>query len=249
MQSVIELSHVSFAYNSSQVLEDISMEAKERDFIAIIGPNGGGKTTILKLILGLLKPSEGKVSVFGDTPENARTRIGYMPQSASLDPMFPVSVLDVVLMGRLGTGVRFGRYRRSDRAAAEEALKRVELLNVKNRPFSALSGGQHQRVLIARALVSDPDLLLLDEPTANVDAAVETQLYDLLNQLNERLTIVLVTHDLGFVSKYVKTVVCVNRRLLCHPTCGVTSEIMREIYGHDIRMVNHGSHEKEDAHE
>ena len=238
LRPVIELENIMFPHDGA-VLEDVSMTVHERDFLSIVGPNGGGKTTILKLILGLIRPTKGRVRVFGKSPEDVRHRIGYMPQHVSLDPLFPVSVLDVVLMGRLGPGMRFGSYRRSDRLLAEEALEKVELAPLRNRPFSRLSGGQFQRVLIARALVSDPELLLLDEPTANVDAALETELYDLLHQLNERLTIVLVTHDLGFVSHYVKNVACVNRRLIVHPTCDITGEMINAVYGSHVHMIRH----------
>ncbi|HNY64570.1 MAG TPA: metal ABC transporter ATP-binding protein [Deltaproteobacteria bacterium] len=241
-EPVIELADVSFSYNGTPVLENISLSVPEHDFLSIVGPNGGGKTTILKLVLGLVKPRKGRVSVFGLPPEKARTRIGYMPQSAALDKLFPVSVLDVVLMGRLGTGASFGLYTRKDRQAAEEALRQVELFDARNRPFADLSGGQHQRVLIARALVSHPDLLLLDEPTANVDVAVETEFYEFLRGLSQSMTIVLVTHDLGFVSKYVKNVACVNRRLLCHPTCDISGEVISEIYGAKVHMVRHDEH-------
>ncbi|MFY9399418.1 MAG: ABC transporter ATP-binding protein [Desulfomonilia bacterium] len=236
---VIELTGVSFSYQGYRVLDGVSMTVQQGDFLSIVGPNGGGKTTILKLILGLLKPDRGMVKVFGSSPEQSRHRIGYMPQYTSLDPLFPVSVLDVVLMGRLGPGMRFGYYSRSDRLLAEEVLERLELYDLRHRPFSRLSGGQFQRVLIARALVSDPELLLLDEPTANVDAAVQTELYEILHQLNERLTIVLVTHDLGFVSRYVNSVACVNRRLIMHPTCDITGEMINEIYGTDVHMIRH----------
>ncbi|HHO75567.1 MAG TPA: metal ABC transporter ATP-binding protein [Deltaproteobacteria bacterium] len=236
---VIELEKVCFTYNSSYVLEDVDLVVCEKDFLSIVGPNAGGKTTILKLILGLIKPTKGEVKVFGNSPVKARPRIGYMPQHTSLDFMFPVSVLDVVLMGRLGTGKRFGFYHQADKKAAEDALKRVELYDIRHRPFSDLSGGQSQRVLIARAIVSGPELLLLDEPTSNVDLAVETQLYDLLDQLNDNMTIVLVTHDLGFVSSYVKNVACVNRRVVSHPTCSITGEMINEIYGRDVHLIRH----------
>ncbi len=239
MKPVIELDAVSFTYGRMPVLEDVSLKIQEQDFLSIVGPNGGGKTTILKLILGLVKPDKGKVSVFGTSPEKARTRIGYMPQHTALDPLFPVTVIDVVLMGRLGTGIRFGGYSKSDKLSAEEALRTVDLYGVRSRPFADLSGGQTQRVLIARSLVSHPDLLLLDEPTANVDAAAETEFYEFLNQLNQKMTIVLVTHDLGFVSRHVKNVACVNRRLLCHPTCDITGDIINEIYGSKVQMVRH----------
>ena len=236
---VIELEHVCFTYNHVSVLEDVDLVVHEKDFLSIVGPNAGGKTTILKLILGLIRPTKGVVRVFGNSPVKARPRIGYMPQHTSLDSMFPVSVLDVVLMGRIGTGSRFGFYRESDKKAAEEALKRVELYDVRHRPFSDLSGGQSQRVLIARAIVSGPDLLLLDEPTSNVDIAVETQLYDLLDQLNKSMTIVLVTHDLGFVSSYVNKVACVNRKVVSHPTCSITGEMINEIYGREVQLIRH----------
>jgi zinc transport system ATP-binding protein len=239
MDTVIELENVWFSYNGSPVLEDVNIVVHEKDFLSIVGPNAGGKTTILKLILGLIKPSKGVVRVFGNSPVKARARIGYMPQHTSLDPMFPVSVLDVVLMGRLGRSMYFGLYRKEDKEAAKEALKRVELYDVRDRPFAELSGGQSQRVLIARALVSGPDLLLLDEPTANVDIAVGTEFYDLLDQLNKNMTIVLVTHDLGFVSRYVKNVACVNRRVVSHPTCNISGEMINEIYGSDVHIIRH----------
>jgi zinc transport system ATP-binding protein len=250
MKAVIELENVWFAYNGSPVLEDVNLVVRDKDFLSIVGPNAGGKTTILRLILGLIKPTKGSVKVFGNSPVKARPRIGYMPQHTSLDPLFPVSVLDVVLMGRLGTGLHFGFHTNADREAAAQSLKRVELYDIRHRPFSELSGGQSQRVLIARALVSGPELLLLDEPTANVDIAVETELYDLLDQLNKKMTIVLVTHDLGFVSRYVKNVACVNRRVVGHPTCDISGEMINEIYGSDVHIIRHDAiYEKEEHHD
>jgi zinc transport system ATP-binding protein len=234
---VIEIDNVSFSYDGLHALEDVSFTVHERDFISIVGPNAGGKTTLMKLILGLLKPSRGTVRVFGQPPVKTRSRIGYMPQHASLDPFFPVSVLDVVLMGRLGNGHTFGLFRRNDREAAMEALREVEMYPFRQRSFSTLSGGQRQRVLIARALTSRPELLLLDEPTSNIDIAVETELYELLKRLNERITILLVTHDLGFVSKYVKSVACVNRKVVVHPTSEIRGEMIYEMYGSQVHMI------------
>lgn len=236
---IIEIDHVSFSYEGLHALEDVSFTVHERDFISIVGPNAGGKTTLMKLILGLLKPSRGTVRVFGQPPAKTRSRIGYMPQHASLDPFFPVSVLDVVLMGRLGNGHTFGLFRRNDREAAMEALREVEMYPFRQRSFSTLSGGQRQRVLIARALTSRPELLLLDEPTSNIDIAVETELYELLKRLNERITILLVTHDLGFVSKYVKSVACVNRKVVVHPTSEISGEMIYEMYGSQVHMIRH----------
>jgi len=248
--NVIEFDHVSFSYDGYPVLEGVNITVHEKDYLSIVGPNAGGKTTMMKLILGLIRPTKGSVRVFGESPVKARPRMGYMPQHASLDSLFPVSVMDVVMMGRLGSGMKLGFYTRKDRQAAQEALEMVELGDVGHKPFSDLSGGQSQRVLIARALVSQPELLLLDEPTSNVDIAVETELYELLNTLNQEMTIVLVTHDLGFVSRYVKQVACVNRRVLLHPTHDITGEMINEIYGSDVFMVRHDAiHDKDIVHE
>jgi zinc transport system ATP-binding protein len=238
-KEVIQLDNVSYSYDGFPVLENVSLRVVERDFLSIVGPNAGGKTTLLRLMLGLLKPTQGTVSVFGDAPERVRSRIGYMPQHTSLDPLFPVTVMDVVLMGRLGNGKRLGFYKKDDREAAAETLDKLEVCDVRDRHFSDLSGGQRQRVLIARALVSNPELLLLDEPTSNIDVAIETELFEVLHGLNEEMTIVLVTHDLGFVSQYVKNVACVNRRVVVHNTSEITGEIIHEIYGTDVRMVRH----------
>jgi zinc transport system ATP-binding protein len=236
---LVSFRNVTFSYGGAPVLDDVNFTIQERTFISIVGPNAGGKTTLLKLMLGLLKPSQGTIEVFGMPPEKARPRIGYMPQYVQFDPNFPVTVLDVVLMGRLGNGVRFGPYGKADRAIAIEALHKLEMDKVRNRPFMALSGGQRQRVLIARALAAEPELLLLDEPTANVDMAVETELFELLNTMSETITVVVVSHDLGFVSQYVQSVVCVNRRVMVHPTTAVTGEVISALYGADVCMVRH----------
>jgi zinc transport system ATP-binding protein len=236
---VIEINNVYFSYDGSNALEEVNLKVPDKDFLAIVGPNGGGKTTLIKLILGLLKPQEGSLRVFGVSPAKARTRLGYMPQHASLDPLFPVTAMDVVLMGRLGSRGKRGFFNAVDRQKAGEALEVVELYGARDRSFAELSGGQRQRVLIARALVSDPELLILDEPTSNVDAALEVELFELLVRLNEHMTVAVVIHDLGFVSRYVKSVACVNRRVVTHPTSEITGEMINQLYGHDVRMVRH----------
>ena len=238
-KTVIEIEDLHFSYNGASVLEDVNLDVPEGAFLSIVGPNGGGKTTLLKLILGLLRPSRGSVRVFGVSPARARRRIGYMPQHASLDPLFPVTAMDVVLMGRLGTGKGWGFPNARDREKAGEALKLVDLGDAGDRAFMELSGGQRQRVLIARALVSDPELLLLDEPTSNVDAALEVELFELLSRLNAHMTVAVVNHDLGFVSRYVRSVACVNRRVVIHPTREITGEMIHRLYGHDVCMVRH----------
>lgn len=239
---VVHIEDVAFAYNGLPVLSDVSLRIVEKDFAWIVGPNGGGKTTLLKLMIGLLQPQRGEVRLLGERPKDVRSQVGYMPQHASLDPQFPVTVLDVVLMGRLTNFRPLGRIARQDRERAEAALGEAGIADRGREQFSHLSGGQQRRVLIARALASDPKLLLLDEPTANLDLRVEQELFELLQRLNERLTIVMVSHDPAFVSPFVKSVVCVKRHVHVHPTAEIDSEIMSELYGRPIRMVRHDQH-------
>jgi zinc transport system ATP-binding protein len=242
---VLTFDNVSFSYGSVPVLEKVSFSIRERESVCIVGPNGGGKTTLVKLILGLLEPSAGEIRVFGKSPKTARRRVGYMPQHLLYDPLFPVTVCDIVLMGRLKSGgLRgfFGWPDGEDREAAAEALRQVGMEDFSRRSFSSLSGGQRQRVLIARALSGRPDLLLLDEPTSSVDTLVEAKLLELLRELNERMTVAMVTHDLGFVSEMVEKVVCVNRRVAVHPTNDISGEIIHDIYGGHVRMVRHDGH-------
>jgi zinc transport system ATP-binding protein len=243
---VIQASGLCFSYGSQCVLENATFEIAQRDFVSIVGPNGGGKTTLLKLFLGLLDASAGTLEVFGTTPIRARRRVGYMAQYSAWDAQFPVSALDVVLMGRLGPG-GFGFYRKADVSIAQEALANVGMADLARRPFSALSGGQRQRVLIARALACEPELLLLDEPTANLDPRFQDDLYELLKRVNERMAVVLVSHDVGFVPQLVRTVVCVNRTVSVHASSGLTGDTIVELYGQDVRMVHH-HHEHGDHH-
>ena len=235
---VICFHDVSFSYDGAAVLENVNLTVQANEFTSIVGPNGGGKTTLLRLILGSLQPAAGEVLVFDRPPGEGRRHIGYMPQHSQLDPMFPVTVLDVVLMGRVER--RWGGpYSRTDRTAALQALNDVEMAELAQRPFQTLSGGQRQRVLVARALASEPKVLLLDEPTANVDVGVEAKMMELLCGLSERMTILMVSHDLRFVSGFVGRVLCVDRIVAVHPTSEVTSELIQEIYGGDLRIVRH----------
>jgi zinc transport system ATP-binding protein len=238
-EPVIEIRNLSFSYPQTPVLENVDLSIASGDFVCMVGPNGGGKTTLLRLILGLLAPPRGTVRVFGRPPSEVRRRIGYMPQRAELDPQFPVRALDVVLMGRLGNGL-LGPFGRADKAKAMAALGEVRLTEYARRPLAALSGGQRQRVLIARALACDPELLLMDEPTANLDPLVQDEIDELLHELNRRLTIVLVSHDVGFVTRHAKSVVCVNREVLVHAASEITGESIQALYGHAVHMVQHG---------
>jgi zinc transport system ATP-binding protein len=241
-EPVISLRDVTFSYGGPPALEDVNLSVGGREAVCIVGPNGGGKTTLVKLILGLLTPQRGEIRVLGQPPRQARLRAGYMPQHVQHDPQFPVTVMDIVLMGRLGQGAMgrtLGWHGRADRRAALDALAQVGMEDFGRRPFASLSGGQRQRVLIARALCCKPDLLLLDEPTSNVDSLVEARLLDLLRELNRRMTIVMVSHDLGFVSGLVESVICVNRRVVVHPTSQLSGQTIRDIYGGEVRMVRH----------
>lgn len=246
VETDISLNHVTFTYRQQPILENVSLTVPEKEFACVVGPNGGGKTTLLKLILGLIHPDEGKIQVLGTTPEKARNRMGYMPQYAHLDMNFPATVLDVVLMGRLKQ--RGFWFSAKDRARAMDAIDTVGMTPYAHAGFNALSGGQRQRVLIARALCSRPKILLLDEPTANVDHETEENLFSILTSLNREMTILVVSHDLGFVSKYVKTVICVNRRLVIHPTTVMNGTMIKDIYYGDLKMVRHDHRCSEEGH-
>lgn len=240
-QPVVEMRGVSFAY-TAPVLLDVDLAVHRGEMICIVGPNGGGKTTLVKLMLGLLRPDRGKVRLFGQPPHQTRLRVGYMPQHTQHDPLFPVTVMDIVLMGRLGRpGLMgwLGWRRPTDWHAAREALARVGMEGFEARPFAALSGGERQRVLIARALCSGPELLLLDEPTANVDTLVESRLLEVLRELGRDMTILTVSHDLGVVSDLAHRVICVNRRVVSHPTSELTGELIQDLYQRDVRAVHH----------
>lgn len=237
-----------FGYDDRPVLRNVNLTIPRGDFVTVLGPNGSGKTTLFKLALGLLKPDSGSLEVLGTSPHAARRDIGYVPQHPQLDPLFPVNALDVVLMGRFGCTSGWGGWRRKDRERARAALAEVGLADRATAHFAALSGGQQQRVLIARALAGDPEMLLLDEPTSNLDAHVEEEFFRLLDELNRRLTILLVSHDLGFVSQHVKSVVCVGHDVAIHPTTEITGEVIADLYGADMRLVRHDHRCSEEGH-
>lgn len=237
-ESAIRISDLEFGYEDRQILTEVNLAVYPFDSVCIVGPNGGGKTTLMKLIIGLLTPDRGEVLIFGKSPEFNKKLIGYVPQYAVYDRQFPISVKEVVCMGRLG-GSMTGRYSAEDRERTMLALTEVGLSQFAERSFSALSGGQRQRALIARALASGGEILILDEPTANIDQESESHLFELLGELNQRMTILMVTHDVGFASKFFKRIACVNRRVVIHPTSELTGELIKEMYGGDFRMIRH----------
>lgn len=239
--TAIRLDGVWVRYNGVPILEDINLEIAPDDFVGIIGPNGGGKTTLLKVILGLISPARGHVTVFGQPPSKSRAGIGYVPQHTTFDREFPISVWDTVIMGRLSKTGMFKRYGKADAAAAEKALQTVSMLQHRERQLGKLSGGEQQRVFIARALVSDPRLLLLDEPTASVDPAMQAEFYELLGRLRERMAIVLVSHDITAVSINVDKIACLNRRLFYHGSAEISPEVLEATYQCPVQMIAHGT--------
>jgi zinc transport system ATP-binding protein len=236
----ISLDDVSFAYvDGEPALAHVDLQVEPGEFLGLVGPNGGGKTTLLKLVLGLLEPDAGRVRVLGRRPADGREAIGYVPQRTTFARDFPASVEEAVLMGRLGRTRLIGGYRRADRELVRRAMGEAQILELKDRRLSTLSGGQFQRVLIARAIVTEPSILILDEPTANVDQRVETDVFELFKELNRRMTVVVVSHDLGFISSYVTRVACLNRTLVCHHTADITGEMIEQLYSTPVRMIEH----------
>lgn len=215
-EPVIAFRNVCFSYGQTPILSDINLAVPSRDFLAVVGPNGGGKTTLLKLVLGFVSPSKGTVTVLGMPPEKARSEIGYMPQRPSYNTSFPITVFDMVLSGRLKSGFFVRGYDKNDRRAAEEALELTGLAECKKAGMEELSGGQVQRALLARAMVNRPEILLLDEPTANIDVKGKMQFTELFADINRKTTLVMVSHDLDLFSKGIKRIACVNHTLYLH---------------------------------
>jgi len=243
---VIELEHVTVCYQELVALEDVSLKVAPGEFLALIGPNGSGKTTLIKAILGLVKPVTGTVRLFGKPPRQLNgdwKRVGYVPQIAQIDSRFPIRVFDVVLMGRYGQVGLIRRLGHPDREVARRALEQVGMIEMAQRPIVRLSNGQRQRVLVARALATEPELLLLDEPTTGVDVGTTEGLFDLLEALhNQGITILVVSHDVGVVAQHVDQVACVNRRLVAHgrPKQVMSGEVLECMYGPQAALVGHG---------
>jgi zinc transport system ATP-binding protein len=241
--SIVSIRDLWVCQGEHAVLEDINLDLFAGDFLGLIGPNGGGKSTLLKAMLGLIKPDRGEIVIFDLPPAAARNRMGYVPQKTVFDRSFPVKVLDVVLMGRYSRKGLLHRYGRQDRQAALRALADVGMEDRAGREIGALSGGEQQRVFVARSLVSDPELLLLDEPTAGVDSAQQTDFYDLLCHLNRDLgiAIVLVSHDVTAISTYVSKIACLNQRLYYHGSKELCNEDIEKAYGCPVEMIAHGT--------
>jgi zinc transport system ATP-binding protein len=235
---IVQINDLVFTYNGETVLQDVNLVVRQGDFIAMIGPNGGGKTTLLKLMLGLLKPDKGTVRVNGQSPQKASSCIGYVPQDVNINRNFPITAMDVVLMGKLDPEKRWARKSDSDRRDAMAALERLEMTAFSEKRIGELSGGQRQRVFIARALVTQPKLLLLlDEPTASIDTKGQADFFRLLKELNKDIAIVVVSHDLLVISRYVKSIACVNKRLHYHSQAEITGDMLETMYSCTVEEI------------
>jgi zinc transport system ATP-binding protein len=240
---------MTLSFGGVPVLENVNLDVERGDFLAVLGPNGGGKSTLLKVMLGLLRPDSGTVRVLGAAPGEAGGRIGYLPQHTHVSGSFPITVLDAVRMGTVSPGLGriagFGSGR-DEAGRARRALERVGMSEHAHRALADLSGGQKQRVFIARAVVDDPELLLLDEPTASVDSASRNSLFRLLSELNGDMTVVMVSHDISSLASGVKSVACVNRSLHFHHAPELTGEMFKMGYGGEgelccpVELVTHG---------
>lgn len=237
---VVALDHVWAEQGDVPILEDVSLTVQRGDFLGVIGPNGGGKSTLLRVILGLVEPVRGEIKVLGKKPEDSAHLIGYVPQHSLFDPDFPIAVQDVVLMGRLSRPRLLRRFDEEDHRKALAALETVGIRELRNRPIGHLSGGEQQRTFIARALVRNPSLLLLDEALSGIDPTTQSELYDLLSELAEHITIIMVSHDLSAISTHVDKVACLNHRLHYHGSKEIPPEDIEATYGCPVQLLAHG---------
>ncbi|MBN1133434.1 MAG: ABC transporter ATP-binding protein [Methanosarcinaceae archaeon] len=239
-REVVVFKDVWVFYDGLPILKGINLVVKDYDFLGIIGPNGGGKSTLLKVILGLIKPTKGEIKVFGKNPLYSRKDVGYVPQYSLFDPNFPITVWDVVLMGRMGHTGLLKRYNEMDKKAALDALKIVDMVEYKDWQIGNLSGGQKQRVFIARAVTGDPKLLLLDEPTTGIDTLMRGEFYEMLEKLKSKMAIVMVSHDIGAVSVYVDKIACLNHTLYYHNSKELKPEDLDAAYQCPVDLIAHG---------
>lgn len=239
--NAIEIKNLNVLYNDLIILKDINITIEDKEFVAIIGPNGGGKTTLLKSILGLIKPSSGEIRVYGNKLENKNISIGYVPQFIKFEKTFPIDVFDVVLMGRLkSNNYLFHKYSKEDIEYSKKIMNMLDIYHYRNRQIGELSGGQLQRVLIARALCMESKLLLLDEPTASLDKQSKTNIYEILKKLNENITILMVSHDTSFIFSYIDKIACLNQELFYHGEPELNKNVIDKVYGCPVDAIAHG---------
>ncbi|MCD8569891.1 MAG: ABC transporter ATP-binding protein [Geovibrio sp.] len=229
--NAIEITDLRFSYGENPILTDVSLALPEGEFLAVIGPNGGGKSTLLKIILGILRQDAGSVRIFGKTVNEAARLTGYVPQDVSSNRGFPITAFQVAMMGRMRLKGRFARAEKADYAKVRSVMEYLEVEHLADSPVDNLSGGQRQRVYIARALAMEPRMLFLDEPTSSVDTKGQKDLFDRLRELNKTMTIVVVSHDLSIIPRYATSVACINNKLHFHSSPEVTPEMLRMAYG------------------
>ncbi len=239
MKNIIEISGLNFSYGDHEILKDINLTIQAEEFIGVIGPNAAGKTTLMKILLGLLVPDNGEITVLGESPKNVLNRIGYVAQKPEYNRNFPITVRDAVMLGRVGVTHSFGFYSKEDRTITNEILSVLEIDALSDKQLNQLSGGQLQRVWIARALVCKPEILILDEPTANIDLKAEEDIFALLKHYNSQMTIIVVSHDIAFISSYIDRVACINQTLVCHDVESIDGKTIEELYGIDVKMIHH----------
>lgn len=238
MDKAVKIKKLYYKIDNKTILENINLEIYKNEFLAIIGPNGGGKTTLLKMIIGLLKPTSGKIRVFGLKPEEAREKIGYLPQRRHFDMDFPINVFETVLMGCYHAPLK--NYTEEDREKVEKWLEKLDIIHLKDERLDNLSGGQLQRVFLARALVREGELLLLDEPTSSVDPLFQERFYELLDELKQKMAIVMVSHDIGMVATHVDRIACLNQRLFAHGPPREALESIEDVYKCPVELIAHG---------
>ena len=238
--SLIQIVGLSASYEAKQVLNDVNLTVYEHDFLGIIGPNGGGKTTLVKCMLGLHPLDKGDIRFFRNGNEVQELKVGYLPQYNAIDKKFPISIYEVILSGLSRQKPLLRKYSNAQHAQVRETIVRMGLEGLEDRPIGQLSGGQLQRTLLGRALVAHPEVLILDEPNTYIDKQFETKLYSLLEDINRECTIILISHDIGTVLQNVKTIACVNETLNYHPDTEVSSEWLEAHFGCPIELVGHG---------
>ena len=241
MNSIIQINGLSAGYDGKTILHQVDLAVYEKDFLGIIGPNGGGKTTLIKCILGLHQPSQGSIRFYKDGQEIPDMNMGYLPQYNTIDKKFPISVYEVILSGLSKQKSIFRRYSKEQHEQVRQMIARMGLEGMEERSIGSLSGGQLQRALLGRALVSNPEVVILDEPNTYIDKRFEAKLYSLLEEINKERAIILVSHDIGTVLKNVKTIACVNETVHYHPHTEVPTEWLEEHFGCPIEMLGHGT--------
>ncbi|MGM0437814.1 MAG: metal ABC transporter ATP-binding protein [Bacillota bacterium] len=239
--NALEIKNLYVEYGNNEVLEDINLKIKDKHFLGIIGPNGGGKSTLLKAIVGLIDYKKGEIYVYGKNPKELNGDLGYVPQASQFDKDFPINVEEVVLSGVLKDNLKiFKKYNKNDYKKAKRIMKKLDIFNLRKRQIGQLSGGQLQKVLLGRALMTEPKMLLLDEPTASIDASSTTQIYELLNEINKDMTIIIVSHNMEAVASYLDSVACLNKKLYHHHEKQLDSETVKNVYGCPVDLIAHG---------